>query len=236
MGAGKIKTIKTNQGDDTFIGSTGGLDTLNLGSGKNTIITGAGWIGSIQTYDGDDTLTVGAGNAGGWAVDLINLGSGNNTITTTTGWVGSVQTYGGVDTVTIGRGGADLIAGGADQIALGGGNDTLIINSGVTRKPGTMQESPIREPRGKLYVRHEPDTELLYINKTQFRKFCSDGQVPFAEVLSSLTKAKRYKGEKKLRMGKGFQVTEPEVVLMFTHDGEDLFGKKAANANARSAD
>ena len=115
-------------------------------------------------------------------------------------------------------------------------NDTLIINSGVTRKPGTMQESPIREPRGKLYVRHEPDTELLYINKTQFRKFCSDGQVPFAEVLSSLTKAKRYKGEKKLRMGKGFQVTEPEVVLMFTHDGEDLFGKKAANANARSAD
>lgn len=113
-------------------------------------------------------------------------------------------------------------------------NDMLIINSGVMLKPGAMTEAPIREPRGKLYIRYEPDTKIAYINKTKFRSFCTAGQTSFSGVLDALKKKKVYIGERKIRMGKGMQLSQPEAALLFSNEGDTLFEEKGlVNANAR---
>jgi len=102
-------------------------------------------------------------------------------------------------------------------------NDVLVINSGASRKAGAMAEAPIREPRGKLYIRYEPDTKLIYVSKTQFRAFCTAGQTSYTGVLDAMKKQKTFLGEKKVRMGKGMQLSHPEAALIFTNEGDTLF-------------
>jgi hypothetical protein len=101
-------------------------------------------------------------------------------------------------------------------------NDVLVINSGISRGAGAM-DAPIREPRGKLYIRYEPDTKLIYVSKSKFRLFCVAGQLSYAGVLDAMTKQKVFLGEKKVRMGKGMALSQPEAVLIFTNKGEALF-------------
>lgn len=129
------------------------------------------------------------------------------------------------------------------RTALGGfisehANDLLVIHSGVTLRTDmggtTLPPVPIREPRGKLYMRYEPDTKLLYINKPVFRKYCADGQVAYAEVVQKLRKDGDYRDEKKFRMGKGLHVSEPENVLIIHYDDPD--GLLAGNARDPGTD
>lgn len=102
-------------------------------------------------------------------------------------------------------------------------NDTLVIDSGVTLRgaPTTIPAVPKREPRGKLYIRYEPDTKLLYVNRTRFRQHCADGQVAYATVINQLQKDNVYVGEKKFRMGKGLHVSEPEHVIIIKYDDSE---------------
>ena len=115
-------------------------------------------------------------------------------------------------------------------------NDVLIINSGASRKSGAMAEAPIREPRGRLYVRYEPDTKLIYISKTKFRAFCTAGQTSYIGVLDAMRKQNTFVGEKKVRMGKGMQLSHPEAALIFTNQGDTLFeeGGNLGSGNPRN--
>lgn len=115
-------------------------------------------------------------------------------------------------------------------------NDVLVIPSGALRKPGVAQEAALREPKGKLYIRYEPDSKLLYLNRTKFREFCTLNQVAYATVLGALRKQKLFLEEKKMRMGKGLQFSQPEIALVFNNAGEALFGEDEVipNGNARS--
>jgi len=115
-------------------------------------------------------------------------------------------------------------------------NDLLVINSGALRKPGAMAEAPIREPRGKLYIRYEPDTKLIYVSKTKFRAFCTIGQTSYAGVLEAIVKNKTFVGEEKGRMGKGMQLSHPECALIFTNQGDTLFEEDLLSGNPRGAD
>lgn len=116
-------------------------------------------------------------------------------------------------------------------------NDVLVINSGVSRKAGAMAEAPIREPRGKLYIRYEPDTKLIYVSKVKFRSFCTLGQTSYTGVLDAMKKRKTFLGEKKVRMGKGTQLSHPEAALIFTNHGESLFEDgELLNGDARNTD
>ena len=100
-------------------------------------------------------------------------------------------------------------------------NDTLVISGVTTRKTGDIPPVPKREPRGKLYVRYEFDTQTLYVNKPKFRQYCGDGHVSFNSVLERLTKDGKYLGDKKMRMGKGLHISEPENVLVFRFVDEE---------------
>ncbi len=98
-------------------------------------------------------------------------------------------------------------------------NDTLIINSSASLRPNGVAEVPIREPRGKLCVRYEPDTQNIYIRRSLFRKFCNDRQLSLAEVLNYLRETKKYVGERRVRLGKGLAFSQPELVLIFRDPG-----------------
>jgi hypothetical protein len=102
-------------------------------------------------------------------------------------------------------------------------NDALIINGGIDRKANMAQEAPIREPRGKLYIRYEPDTKHLYINKRKFREYCTQGQISYASVIAAMTSLGCFVADKKARMGKGTPFSQPEAVLIFSNAGEKLF-------------
>lgn len=112
-------------------------------------------------------------------------------------------------------------------------NDMLVINSGVTLKAGAAAEAPIREPRNRLYIRYEPDTKLIYISRVKFRDYCAKGQTAYAQVLEVLTKQGVYIGEKKMRMAKGMQVAQPEAALVFSNEGDKLFGDEVPVGNPR---
>ena len=103
-------------------------------------------------------------------------------------------------------------------------NDMLVINSGATLKAGAAAEAPIREPRHRLYIRYEPDTKLIYISRAKFREYCARGQTSFARVLEVLTKQGVYVEDRKMRMAKGMQVSQPEAALVFSNEGDKLFG------------
>jgi hypothetical protein len=100
----------------------------------------------------------------------------------------------------------------------------LVINSGATLKAGAAAEAPIREPRHRLYIRYEPDTKLIYISRAKFREYCARGQTSFARVLEVLTKQGVYVEDRKMRMAKGMQVSQPEAALVFSNEGDKLFG------------
>ena len=116
-------------------------------------------------------------------------------------------------------------------------NDVLIIASVASRKTGAIPTAPIREPRGKLYIRYEPDSKMLYINRKKFREFCTQGQVSYAGVLEALTKKGGFLGDRKMRMGKGLQFSEPEPVLVFSNEDAKVFGdEEILGADSRDTD
>ena len=116
-------------------------------------------------------------------------------------------------------------------------NDMLIIHSGVSRKAGSLPTAPIREPRGKLYIRYEPDSKLLYVNRKKFREFCTLGQVAYAGVIEAITKKGVPIEDRKMRLGKGLAVSQPENVLIFSNTDGQLFGEEdILGGNTRDTD
>ena len=104
-------------------------------------------------------------------------------------------------------------------------NNTLIINSTVSRR-NPIPQAPIREPRGKLCLRYEPDTKNFYVRKAMFRQYCSENQVSYDQVLAATTKKGTFLGEVSARLSKGLAFSQPERALLFNdpelHIGDAL--------------
>ena len=92
-------------------------------------------------------------------------------------------------------------------------NNMLIVNSTVDKRSGLTQ-APIREPRGELMIRYEPDTKLLYIAAKALRDWCSDSQVSYKMLCDDLRKLNVLKGLPKKSMSKGSDITTPAVVAL----------------------
>ena len=89
----------------------------------------------------------------------------------------------------------------------------LIVKSTVDKRSGLF-ESPIREPRGELMTRYEPDTKLLFISTKALREWCSENQISYKMVCADLQKAKIIKGIIKKSMSKGSDMTTPSVFAL----------------------
>ena len=81
-------------------------------------------------------------------------------------------------------------------------HEVLVINGNKDHKTG-LETGPIREPRGALTARYEPDTKLLYVVAKEYRAECNKGQLNFEESLAMHKKSGAYLGQKRKRMTSG---------------------------------
>ena len=81
-------------------------------------------------------------------------------------------------------------------------HEILVINGNKDNRTG-LEHAPIREPRGALTARYEPDTKMLYIVGRTFRDDCAKVMANFEEVMAPYRKSKALVDIKKKRMTAG---------------------------------
>jgi hypothetical protein len=81
-------------------------------------------------------------------------------------------------------------------------HETLVINGNRDGRTG-LEHGPIREPKGALTIRYEPDTKIIYVVVKSFRDDCSKNQSNFEESLMPYRKSGALLGTKKKRMTAG---------------------------------
>ena len=81
-------------------------------------------------------------------------------------------------------------------------HEVLVINGNKDNKTG-LETGPIREPRGALTARYEPDTKLLYVVAKEYRAECNKSQLNFDESLALHKKSGAFLGQKRKRMTSG---------------------------------
>ena len=89
-------------------------------------------------------------------------------------------------------------------------NNMLVVNSTVDKRSG-LTEAPIREPRGELITRYEPDTKLLFITIKLLRDWCSENQVSYKSLVDELQRMGACVGVLKKAMSRGSSMSTPSV-------------------------
>jgi hypothetical protein len=112
-------------------------------------------------------------------------------------------------------------------------NETLVINGNRDGRTG-LEHGPIREPKGALTIRYEPDTKIIYVVVKSFRDDCARNQANFEESLTSYRKSGALLGTKKKRMTAGTVANTQAAVnaLWFDTTKLDFFNENVLlNAN-----
>jgi hypothetical protein len=81
-------------------------------------------------------------------------------------------------------------------------NEILVINGSKDSRTG-LETGPIREPRGALTARYEPDSKLLFVSSKEYRAECAKWKVNFEESLERYKKSGAFIGMKRKRMSAG---------------------------------
>lgn len=92
-------------------------------------------------------------------------------------------------------------------------NNMLIVKSTSDKRSGLL-EVPVREPRGELMTRYEPDTKMLYISAKALREWCSANQISYKMLCADLQKDNITKGVVKKSMSKGSDMNTPSVFAL----------------------
>lgn len=82
----------------------------------------------------------------------------------------------------------------------------LVVNDNVDKRT-KLQSLPLREPKGELLIRIEPDTKMMFISAKAFREYCVKYQISYSGTIRKLKEAGRYKKGEAKRMSKGTLVT-----------------------------
>jgi len=99
-------------------------------------------------------------------------------------------------------------------------NGLLVVNNHVDRKSG-LQSMPLREPRGELTARYEPDTQMLYISSKMFSKYCAEHRISRRVTLKNLEESGVFAGAQAKRMSKGMGFNAPAMMVL-AFRGESL--------------
>ena len=100
-------------------------------------------------------------------------------------------------------------------------HEILVINGTADKRTG-IEHAPIREPRGPLTIRYEPDTKLLFVSVRPYREECSKYSMSFDASLEPYTKAGSYQGQKKKRMFAGTVANTSQNVYALVFDASKL--------------
>lgn len=106
-------------------------------------------------------------------------------------------------------------------------HEILVINGAKDARTG-LESGPIREPRGALTARYEPDTHLLCISSKEYRAECAKWKVNFEESLERYKKSGAYLGMKRKRMSSGTTMDANVNIhaLWFDSTKLDFFNKE----------
>jgi hypothetical protein len=101
-------------------------------------------------------------------------------------------------------------------------NNILVVNEGSDKRTH-MPMAPHVEPRGELLIRYEPDTKLMYVAVTAFRKDCVEYQVDYTETTKELKEKGLLVGILNKRLSKGMSVASAGVrCLVINCDHSDF--------------
>ena len=100
-------------------------------------------------------------------------------------------------------------------------HEILVINGTKDNKTG-LEHAPIREPRGPLTARYEPDTKLLFVSVRPYREDCSKYSMSYEGSLEPYQKAGAYMGMKKKRMFAGTVTNTAQNVQALVFDASKL--------------
>lgn len=81
-------------------------------------------------------------------------------------------------------------------------HEILVINGTKDDRTG-LESGPIKEPRGALTARYEPDTRVLCVSSKEYRAECAKWKVNFEESLERYKKSGAFIGMKRKRMSAG---------------------------------
>lgn len=81
-------------------------------------------------------------------------------------------------------------------------HEILVINGTKDTRTG-LETGPIKEPRGALTARYEPDSKLLFVSSKEYRAECAKWKVNFDESLERYKKSGAFIGMKRKRMSAG---------------------------------
>ena len=81
-------------------------------------------------------------------------------------------------------------------------HEILVINGNKDARNG-LEHGPIKEPRGALTARYEPDTKMLYVVARSYRDDCAKTMTNFEETMIPYRKSGALVGIKKKRMTAG---------------------------------
>ena len=100
-------------------------------------------------------------------------------------------------------------------------HETLVINGNRDNRTG-LEHGPLREPKGALTSRYEPDTKTLYIVIKSYREDCAKNFANFEESLIPYRKSKALLGVKKKRMTAGTVANTQAAVTVLCFDTTKL--------------
>jgi hypothetical protein len=112
----------------------------------------------------------------------------------------------------------------------------LVINGKADKRTG-LEHGPIREPRGKVIIRYEPDTKLLFVVNKEWRDDCGKTFMGYEDTLNPYRKSKAFIGLKKKRMlaGTAMSASDGVMSLVFDTSKLDFFAEDALiNADSKS--
>ena len=102
-------------------------------------------------------------------------------------------------------------------------NNVLVINSAARR--GNITETALREPRGPLRLRYEPDTDDLYVVQRDFDKWCAESFINTKELRSLFTTETGSMLQiTKKRMTKGWKVDSGPVTAYLISKASTTLG------------
>lgn len=112
-------------------------------------------------------------------------------------------------------------------------SEILVINGGKAAKGFAV--GPIKEPRGPLTARYEPDTKILYVSVHAYKQECSKSQMNFEESLAPYKKNKALiiheKGDiskrKRLFVGSSSDIAAQTTCLWFDTTKLGFFKEEA---------
>ena len=84
-------------------------------------------------------------------------------------------------------------------------NNILVVEDGVDNR-SHLPSSPIREPKGELVIRYEPDTKLMFIKVGHFNQDCVKYQTAKNETIKELKQKGVFVTTKNKRLAKGMDI------------------------------